>query len=550
MLRRSFLRSTALSSLGIGLGMEPQGNSDKLTARTFNILQYGAVPDGHTLNTRQIQAAIEDASKQGGGVVYVPPGTFVTGGLTLRSHITLYLEAGSVLSGSGNTVDYEFHPGPPTDGDTNGRHLIFARDCVDIEISGPGTIDGNGAAFRKHRNRKQPAAEDLWRDVISTDWMPSTTQRPSPMLEFAYCSNLRLMDITLSNAAGWTLRPAACKTVSITRVRIRNPVYAPNSDGMDICCSENVFVSDCDIDVGDDAICLKSENPYGPSLLTRNVVVTNCVLSSCVNGFKIGTGTAGAFENIVFSNSVIYNDDVAYNYRVIAGVAIEMVDGGSVDGVVISDIRMQRVRTPIFVRLEHRTVNAKTFLRNVTIRGIDATGAIVTSSITGMKDAPVDSVSLSDIRIRTEEGGRADWGRPQVPEVPSDYPEARMFGRLPSYGIYVRHAKNVRFRNIEIVSGKQDFRPSLSCEDVEDLVVSGYETSSPVRHDPVLEMTNCKRVFIQGSRSPDDTEVFLKIGGAASEGIAFAGKCFDRAKRIYSCVDGALESSVSVQAIK
>jgi polygalacturonase len=93
------------------------------------------VPDGHTLNTRQIQAAIEDASKQGGGVVYVPPGTFVTGGLTLRSHITLYLEAGSVLSGSGNTVDYEFHPGPPTDGDTNGRHLIFARDCVDIEIS-------------------------------------------------------------------------------------------------------------------------------------------------------------------------------------------------------------------------------------------------------------------------------------------------------------------------------------------------------------------------------------------------------------------------------
>jgi polygalacturonase len=547
MLRRNFLYSTALSSLGIGLGIEPPSTS---SAHTFNVLQYGAVPDGRTLNTKQIQAAIDDASKQGGGIVYVPPGTFVTGGLTLRSYITLYLEAGSVLSGSGNTMDYEFHSGPPTDSDANGRHLIFARDCVDIEICGLGTIDGNGLAFWARRNRSQPATEDLWRDVISTEWMPRTTQRPSPMLEFAYCNNVRLKDITLSNAAGWTLRPVACKTVSITRVLIRNPVYSPNTDGMDICCSENVFVSDCDIAVGDDAICLKSENPYGPSLLTRNIVVTNCVLTCCANGFKIGTGTAGAFENIVFSNSVIYNDEVAYNYRVIAGVAIEMADGGSVDGVTISNIRMQRVRTPIFIRLEHRSFNARTFLRNVSIHGIDAVGAIVTSSITGMKDAPVESVSLSDIRIRTEEGGGVSWGRPQVPEVPAEYPEARMFGRLPSYGIYVRHAKSIRFRNIEIISDKQDFRPSLSCEDVEDLVVSGYETSSPVQHNPVLEMTDCKRVFIQGSRSPDHTEVFLRISGASSEGIAFAGNSFDAAKRIYSCVNGALESSVLIQTIK
>ena len=149
------------------------------------------------------------------------------------------------------------------------------------------------------------------------------------MLEFAYCKNIRVEDVTLTNAAGWTMRPVACESVYIRGIRVRNPIFAPNTDGMDLTACRNVFVSDCDIATGDDAICIKSENPYGEMLPTKNITVTNCVLSTCCNGFKIGTATHGVGENIVFSNSVIYNDDITpLNERATSGIALEMVDGG------------------------------------------------------------------------------------------------------------------------------------------------------------------------------------------------------------------------------
>jgi polygalacturonase len=550
MLRREFLSSTAITAMGLGMGADTASPTSTATPspQTFNILQYGAVPDGKTVNTKQIQAAIDDASKHGGGTVYVPAGTFMTGGLILRSHITLHLASAAKLLGSPSVEDYEFHTGPPTDADANGRHLIFARDCVNVEISGLGTIDGNGSAFWKKRGRIPPAADFLWHDSIASDWQPSTNKRPSPMLEFAYCTNLRIRDITLANSAGWTLRPIACKTVYITGILVRNPVYAPQTDGMDISCCENVFISNCDIDVGDDAICLKSENPYGPLLPTRNIVITNCVLTTSSNGLKMGTATNGSFENIVFTNSVIYNNDVPDNYRTMAGVAIENVDGGSVDGVFVSNIRMQNVRVPIFIRLGHRqTKDTKTFIRNITISGIDAVGAIFTSSITGMTDAFVDTVTLTDIRVRTVEGGQIDWGRPDVPEVAKGYPEFWIFGRLPSYGLYVRHARNVRLRNVEIICDKDEVRPAIVCDDVEDIIVSEFETSSPVALKTVFEMKNCRDIFIQGSRAPKNTGLFLRVVGPLSDDISLVGNDLRGAKTVYLCVDGALEKNVALR---
>jgi polygalacturonase len=200
------------------------------------------------------------------------------------------------------------------------------------------------------------------------------------MIEFAQCRNVHISDVTLRNSAGWTLRPVNCNTVVIDGIRIRNPSFGLNCDGIDITASTNVFVSNCDIATGDDAICLKSESPYGGEVLpTKNITVTNCTLTTSCNGFKIGTATEGAFENIVFSNSVIYSDLVPMNARVIGGISIEMVDGGSIDGLVVSNIRMQNVRAPIFVRLGERNRKPGTFLRNILIENLDATGAIVTS---------------------------------------------------------------------------------------------------------------------------------------------------------------------------
>lgn len=293
------------------------------------------------------------------------------------------------------------------------------------------------------------------------------------MIEIAECKNVRINDITLRNSPGWTLRPVACDSVFIHRIKIRNPIYGINTDGIDPTCSQNVFISDCDINTGDDNICLKSENPYGQMRVSKNIVITNCILSGCCNGFKIGTGTRGGFENITFSDSVIFNNDVPLKERLVSGIAIEMVDGGWVDGVLVSNIRMQNVRTPLFVRLGNRGSGQERKtpgkLRSVMISDVHATGAILTSSITGLPDHPPEQITLANVRIETMEQGKAEWTKSAVPELPEKYPAARMFGRLPSYGLYIRHAAGVQIDGLQVHSKAEDPRPMLTCDDVQDL---------------------------------------------------------------------------------
>jgi polygalacturonase len=285
LLRRDFLRLSAVAAV------PSSALAVAMPSSVFDPRDLGARGDGRTLNTRALQFAIDRAFQAGGGVVSLPPGIFLSGGLTLRSRVTLHLEAGAELRGSTDANDYEYHPGPQVEGDANGRHLIFAQDAEDVAITGLGTIDGNGAAFWRRKGRPAPRPEDLWGDVIAWDYEPATPRRPSPMLEFARCRNVRIEGVTLTNAPGWTLRPIACESVVIRGIHVRNPIYAPNTDGMDITACRNVFVCDCDIATGDDAICIKSENPYGELLPTKNITVTNCVLSTCCNGFKVGTAT-------------------------------------------------------------------------------------------------------------------------------------------------------------------------------------------------------------------------------------------------------------------
>ena len=176
----------------------------------------------------------------------------------------------------------------------------------------------------KAASKLRPSSES-WRDVYSQDYEAvNNNLRPSPMIEFAQCRNVRISGVTLRNSAGWTVRSVACETVVIDGVRIRNPSFGVNTDGVDITCSQNVQVSNCDIETGDDAICLKSENPYGEVFPCKNIAVTNCHLMTPCNGFKIGTASKGAFENVAFSNSTIYADTASpINTRPIGGISIE-----------------------------------------------------------------------------------------------------------------------------------------------------------------------------------------------------------------------------------
>jgi hypothetical protein len=479
---------------------------------------------------------------QARGIVYLPPGTYLSGTVMLKSNVTFYLEAGAVLRGSVNIDDFTPQPGSvtekhgtrwelPLDATDAGqhKHLLFAADAENVTLAGSGKIDGQGAAFWVPAGRKPASAQDLWKDGAS-DYLKSRS-RPSPLLEFVGCRHLKIQDICIENAPGWTLRSINCSDVFIDRVTVKNPVFGPNSDGLDICNSKNVFISNCSLTVADDIICLKSENPYDDSIpVTKNVVITNCVMSGCCAGLKIGTATKGGFENISFSNSVIFNDDVKFNERVIAGVALTMVDGGWVSGVTITGIRMERVRAPIFIRRGNRTPRqdgSAGILKDILIDGINATGSILTSSITGLPSFPVENVSLCNIRIQSDEPGTEEWANLIPPEREQAYPEAQMYGRLPSFGLYCRHVSGLRLKDVVLGGSSMEERPAICLDDSKMVDISGLRSATATVRQPVIKITQSENVWLRDSSVPPGGQALAGIDGEKTRDV-LVSNCYLR----------------------
>jgi hypothetical protein len=527
-MNRRDLVAGAFGAMSAGMAASAASGAAKTPSgaglRVFSVRAFGAVGDGRRLDTAAINRAIDACHDAGGGIAYAPPGVYLSGTVVLKSGVTLYLEAGATLLGSKNLADYALMPGPPQKGDANQKHLVFARDAENIGLAGPGKIDGQGSAFWVPSGRTPPPPEESWRDVATYDWKP--LDRPSPMIEIVGCRNVRVEDVRIENASGWTFRPINCDHVLIRGVTIKNPVIGPNTDGIDATGCQDLFISDCRIDTGDDAICLKSENPYGgPPRLSKNIVVTNCILTCCCNGFKFGTATRGGFENVTFSNSVIFNERVDPKARVIAGIALEMVDGGWLEGVVISNIRMQNARTPIFIRRGNRSPRpdgTPGVLRGVMIENVHAVGSILASSVTGLEGFDVEDVTLSNLRIDSEENGEAAWADRKIPEVPKAYPEARMFGRLPAYGLYCRHVAGLRLKGVEFRAVRGDARPALVCEDVKSLDADGLR-SSPAGGASTVKLIQTRNAFLRGCVAPEGTQAYLEVRGERSRRIALTG---------------------------
>jgi hypothetical protein len=284
-----------------------------------------------------------------------------------------------------------------------------------------------------------------------------------------------------------------------------------------------VFITGCFIDTGDDAICLKSEAPYGGEVaVSKNITISDCVLTCCCNGLKFGTATRGGFENVTFTNSVIFNEEVDPKARVISGIALEVVDGGWMDGIVVSNIRMQRVRTPIFIRRGNRQPRpdgTPGTLRGIMIENLHATGSILTSSITGLPGFDVEDVTLSSIRIDSDEAGKAEWATREIPEQARAYPEARMFGRLPACGLYARHVKGLRLRNLEFRAAEAEARPALVCDDVKDLELSGLRSTSIRGEAPMVKLVQTRKALLRDCVAPGGTQTFLQVDGSQSAEI-------------------------------
>ena len=478
-----------------------------VAGKTVDVGSAGAKPGDPAPATALIQRAIEEVAAAGGGTVVVPTGVFVSAPLQLRSHVTLRLERGAVLRCTDDPAAARAFKG-----------FVYAVGAEDIGIEGPGTIDGNGRVFEQR------------------DGAPG---RPH-LVDLQSCRNVTLRDVTLCNAASWTCRLQGCDGVRVQAVRIYSH-QGYNNDGIDID-SRNIVISDCLIDCDDDAICFKSDS----AIPCENVTVTNCVAASNCNLIKMGTAGVGGFKNITVSNCVLraasednrrqwkkHLKDIALDTTGISGIALEVVDGGVMDQVCITNIAMTGIQTPIFIRLGNRS-NGPGRVRNVILSNITATTeSLISSSITGIPGNFVEGVILRDIRVDVLGNGTPAHAALAVPEKEKTYPENRMFGNsLPAYGLYVRHAKGITLDNVQFTLRHADARPAVVLDDVHGIELRQLRADPSTPATPLLRITRSSGVAVSGFRSAQPLKQFAQVEDSPPGALTLLANDFTGVERV------------------
>jgi polygalacturonase len=429
-------------------------------AKTFAAANCGIIGDGVTLNTIAIQKVVDVCSAQGGGTIQFSAGRYVTGTIQLKDNVTLHFDAQAVLLGSTNAADYRnVDPFTAGDGVPLGYALIVADGAKNVGVEGAGTIDGQGRSLKAAQSRY--------------------TVRPF-LMRWLRCTNVTVKDVHLANPGAWTLNFFQTRTASIERVTIRSRTTGlVNNDGIDLDSCEAVRIRDCDIESGDDAICLKTTS----ALPCRDISVTGCKLSTRCNAIKLGTESLGDFENISVANCQLRDIGMA-------GIALYCVDGAQMHDVTISDLTMAGVNVPVSVRLGARL---KIFragdiakpvgtLRDITIKNIQAKNVgRIGLLINGIPGHPVENLNLENIQIELPGGGTSEDAQIQLPEKESAYPEYSMFGKvLPAAGIYARHVRGVSFKNMRTTRRQPDARPAAVFIDVANVTPANFANTIPL----------------------------------------------------------------------
>jgi polygalacturonase len=315
--------NTPLSILAAGLLVAP------MFAGTISIADRGAVPDGKRLNTAAIQAAVDECAAQGGGTVLVPAGDWLTGGVALKSKVTLRLEAGAVLHASSRLEDY------PTNGFKHlemgeTRSLLWAIGQTDVTLAGEGTIELADQPFFDWGLLRTGLPAD--QDGKLQDWqrrqcVVTAKDRPNQPIFFHGCEHVKVDGITIRHSPCWTVTFSCCTDVQVRGVRIDNHLQIPNNDGLHFTGSKNIVVSDCIIRGGDDSIAFTGIT--NPESVCERIVVTNCILTSRSAGIRLGH-LSGKVRDVTLSNLVLHDCN--------RGFAIQASDGGWVEDVSISNV--------------------------------------------------------------------------------------------------------------------------------------------------------------------------------------------------------------------
>lgn len=429
-----------------------------IPAHSVSITDFGAKKGGQILCTKAFSDAIEALSKSGGGRVIVPAGTWLTGPITLKSNIELYTEAGALIIFS---ADKNLYPLVETnfEGFNTFRcsSPVNGKNLENVSITGKGVFDGSGDAWRAVK--KEKLTESQWKKLIASGglvsengktWYPSDQYikgekmaemnvprqiktreefeqirdflRPV-MISLVSCKKVLIDGPTFQNSPAWCIHPLFCEDLTVRNTTVRNPWYSQNGDGIDIESCKNSLVHDCNFDVGDDAICIKSgKDKEGRTrgLPTENLIVKNCIIYHGHGGVTIGSEMSGGVRNLHVSNCTFIGTDVGLRFKSNRG------RGGVVRDIYISNIEMinipaQAISFDLFYggksvseAMDDGDVMAEQAIqpvsdetpqfKNIFIREVNCKGAYQGIFMQGLPEMNLENIQLENIQMEADNG--------------------------------------------------------------------------------------------------------------------------------------------------
>jgi len=527
------------------------GTSADKAGRFYNIRDFGAKGDGKTLDSAALQAAIDACTRDGGGTVHVPPGTFVIGTTELKSNVTLHLAASATLLGSGDGKDYHAIDAIPLSGDSTlgdgNWALLFAVDATNVTIEGSGTIDGQGHLFNNRPPNPNPPPAGI-----------SGLQRPYHLLCYR-CHNLVVRDVELLRCAYHSIRVIQSERVRMEGIYIHNRVNG-NNDGFHFISAKHVAISNCVLLVQDDACALFGSCQF--------VTVTNCVFSTRWSVFRFG---GGAVKNIAVSNCII-SETYGCPIKIGAGQM-------SLENLSFSNLILENVTGPIGIHFsgQNRRDNGgaepvpQVFVRNLSFSHIRARvvaeptmsyGDMLPAihpfpgeqhsciTLNALEGCWIEDVTFDDVQVVYAGGGTAELAaKRNIPQISREY-----FGVWseepvgpPAYGLYARRVKGLTLHNVRFTVSAPDLRPAIVLDDVQDVALHAVSVQGNPEAESVLRFRNVSDVLVSAPRVLTRSPVFLRLEGANNANVILDGGDLTKAARAVAFADGASTAAVKVR---
>lgn len=486
----------------------------------YNVTSFIEKTGKSILITKQLQELIDRCSDDGGGYVYFPAGEYLTGTIVLKNNTFLELSPGATLYGSTDISDYP---------ERKYTSLIYANGAKNTGIIGEGTINGQGDFF--WQNKPQPYI------------------RPDRFILFENCNDVRIRNVSIINSPNWNVDLRFCDGVWIEGVSIISDLRSPNSDGIDPVSSKNVFISNCYIETGDDAICPKSRG----NTPTENLVVTNCVLISDDTAIKLGTRSEADIKNAVFSNIVIRNS--AY------GIAFYAKDGGTYENIRFENIHIETMDNmqpdyskasgtyPLFIDLETRSSKPKlgavknVFFNNITIDSPDGHCLFL-----GQPNSRLQNINLTNINFTVQnrasyEGYKKPRGVKSLKDkAPNDY------AHISSHFTFA-HIDGLKIDNLSIndKSDNTDIeRHMLWTYDVHNIKLSNFSNKAKILCADLsqLKFNQSTNIEVRSSTPVGSPAPFIKLEGEKTSNVVLQNNNFLNLEKVVSQENNVMKDAV------